>query len=145
MTLNWAPSSNLVWTHGKKTFKLINNRDHIFNNIGDISEKMRSRSLRGYGLKPELWKNGELADDPMVESLWDWLYLSKCLVEEGNLKAVGHKHPGVKSVLKVDGIGIPVTSTSELLPWSDSVNINSTASVKVYRLKFIFYLFKEII
>lgn len=67
----------------------------------------------------------------MLKSLWDWLYLSRCLVEEGSLKGTGSKHPGVKSILKSDASNQSNNSTCDVIPWTDVGNANCV--VKVYR------------
>lgn len=133
MTLNWAPTSHIVWTYGRRTLKMINNKDPVYNNIGDISTKIKQRALAGYGLKPELWQNGDAADDDALKNLWHWLYLSKSLVDDGSIEVSGAtKHPGVRSVLGMDA-GNTIATKSELVtqPWVDLPSCQS--SVRVYR------------
>lgn len=50
ITLNWAPTSNMVWTHGRKLLKYANNRNDDCTTC-DISEKIKQRCVAGYGLK----------------------------------------------------------------------------------------------
>lgn len=54
ITLNWAPNSNIVWTFGRKTMKCVDDNSNIYNNLMDISHKIRDRTLRDYGLKVSL-------------------------------------------------------------------------------------------
>ncbi|RZC42359.1 WD repeat-containing protein mio-B [Asbolus verrucosus] len=117
ITLNWAPTSNVVWTYGRKTMKYIS--DHP---LQDISTKMKQRALAGYGLKGEIYKNGEMVDNEMLANVWNWLFLSRKLVEEGLLNGTQCKHPGVQAVLKID----PSNSKSDhySLLWSDLGNTN---------------------
>uniref|UniRef100_A0A1B6CGC5 MIOS-like alpha-solenoid domain-containing protein n=1 Tax=Clastoptera arizonana TaxID=38151 RepID=A0A1B6CGC5_9HEMI len=97
MTVNWSSSSHVVWTFGRKTLKMINDRDKVYKNINDISTKMKRRAKDGYGLKGELWQNGELVDDESLKNLWQWLYLSRNLVEDGHIDVNGtSNHPGVR-------------------------------------------------
>lgn len=133
MTLNWSPSSHIVWTHGRKTLKLISDKDSIYSDIKDISSLIRKRAIADYGLKSELWQNGELAEDVSLKKLWHWLHLSYTLVVEDKvLAACGTHHPGVRSVLGMDSNNT-VGNKSELtcLSWSDMPG--STATIKVYR------------
>lgn len=51
ITLNWSPSSHIVWTHGRRTLKIISNKDTVYNCLNDISVKMRRRAVNDYGLK----------------------------------------------------------------------------------------------
>lgn len=128
ITLNWFPCSHLVWTHGRRTLKLISDKDPIYSSFRDISVKIKHRALTKYGLKPELWQNGEFAEDETLKNLWYWLYSSRCLVEDGIIKSVSNYHPGVISVLALDGI----KSRSEWsnVPWAD---LNNQIFAKIYR------------
>ncbi|XP_075236939.1 GATOR complex protein mio isoform X2 [Lycorma delicatula] len=132
MTLNWSPSSHIVWTHGRRTLKLISHKDKVYSDIKDISTLIRRRAIGEYGLKSELWQNGELAEDNSLKKLWQWLHLSYMLVEDGVLEAAGTHHPGVRCVLGMDANNT-IANKSELvcLPWSDLPG--STASIKIYR------------
>lgn len=125
ITLNWAPTSQVVWTYGCKTMKYVN--DDVLN---DISNKMKRRTKLDYGLKDELWKNGEIAEDEMLSNVWNWLHLSGKLMEKGILKG-NIKHPGVQSVLKID----PNCSKSEVLSitWADLGYSQCGGAVKIYK------------
>ncbi|PNF34608.1 WD repeat-containing protein mio [Cryptotermes secundus] len=130
ITVNWSPSSHIVWTHGRRTLKLISNKDTVYNCLDDISVKMRRRAVNDYGLKPELWQNGDLAEDESLKNLWHWLYLSRSLVEDGSMQGVDSKLPGIKCVLKIDS---SETDGSEIIskPWSDlGKSVNMT---RIYR------------
>ncbi|KAL0278558.1 UNVERIFIED_CONTAM: hypothetical protein PYX00_000352 [Menopon gallinae] len=128
ITLNWLPCSHLVWTHGRKYLKVINDRDPIYASFNDISVKIKRRAIAKYGLKPELRQNGDLAEDESLKNLWCWLYSSRTLVENGTIKSLTNYHPGVISVLQLDGL----KSRSECsnIIWPD---LNSPSFVRIYR------------
>ncbi|OXU30787.1 hypothetical protein TSAR_008781 [Trichomalopsis sarcophagae] len=133
ITLNWSTRSHLVWNHASKSFKYICSNDHTYKALGDISISTKSRALAEYGLLPELSQNGELADDETLKNLWQWLYLSRSLVEDGTIPSPDNKHPGVKTVLKLDGQNSNSGFTkSEVVhrPWTD---IGSNHTAKTYR------------
>jgi hypothetical protein len=46
--------------------------------------------------QPELWQNGDLAEDESLKNLWHWLFLSRSLVEDGSMQGVDSKLPGIK-------------------------------------------------
>ncbi|XP_054286757.1 GATOR complex protein MIOS [Macrosteles quadrilineatus] len=131
MTVNWSSGSHVVWTFGRRTLKLISDKDTIYDNFEDISTKIKYRATVGYGLKDELWQNGELADDEELKNLWHWLYCSRNLVQDGYIESNGStRHPGIRQVLGLDSGG-SVANKSEaiMLPWVDSTQ----TPVKVYR------------
>nr|CAD7396882.1 unnamed protein product [Timema cristinae] len=97
ITLNWSPSSHVVWTHGRRFLKLITDKDQLYTKLNDTSVTIKRRALTEYGLKEDLWQNGDLADDDDLKNLWYWLYLSRSLVEEGNMWGVNSRLPGVRS------------------------------------------------
>lgn len=47
-------------------------------------------------LQPDLAQNGELAENETLKHLWQWLYLSGALVEDGTIHSVDSKHPGIR-------------------------------------------------
>lgn len=51
MTLNWSSTAKFGWSNGKKTILYIDDTDAIYDNLDDISVKMRLRAVDGYGLK----------------------------------------------------------------------------------------------
>ncbi|XP_039295830.1 GATOR complex protein MIOS-B [Nilaparvata lugens] len=132
MTLNWATSSHLVWTFGRRTLKLLNEKHKVYEDLDDISVMMKRRAMKGYGLKGELWQNSELAENESLSHIWQWLHLSKSLVDDGTLEVTNTKHPGVRSVLGMDANNT-VINKSELLtlPWADLQHNSST--IRVYR------------
>lgn len=67
----------------------------------------------------------------MLTNVWNWLHLSEKLVEEGIIRGSSSKHPGVRSVLKIDGN----TNKSEVLsiPWSELGNNNCSGSARIYK------------
>ncbi|XP_069700640.1 GATOR2 complex protein MIOS [Periplaneta americana] len=135
ITLNWSPCSHIVWTHGRRTLKLIKDKDAVYNCINDISVRLKRRALSDYGLKTELWQNGDLAEEESLKNLWYWLYLSRSLVEDGSIRGVERRHPGVRFVLKMDGSQIngSVIGKSEMKsePWADLGN--SVNTTRIYR------------
>ncbi|XP_014207535.2 GATOR complex protein MIOS-A [Copidosoma floridanum] len=131
ITLNWSARSHLVWNHSSKTFKYICSSDKIYKDLGDISILTKKRAMAGYGLLPELAQNGELAEDETLKNLWQWLYLSRSLVEDGTIATGVLKHPGIRTVLKLDGqTGGFVKSEIVHRPWAD---IGSNHTAKTYR------------
>ncbi|KAJ8676074.1 hypothetical protein QAD02_011860 [Eretmocerus hayati] len=133
ITLNWSTRSHLVWNHASKSFKYMHSNDNIYKSLDDISILTKSRAISDYGLLPELSQNGELADDETLKNVWQWLYLSRSLVEDGTIPDADNKHPGVRTVLKLDGQNVNSNFTkSELVnrPW---VDIGSNHMAKTYR------------
>lgn len=51
MSLGWAAASHLAWTFGRRTVKLISDKDAFYNQLNDISTKMKRRAIDEYGLK----------------------------------------------------------------------------------------------
>lgn len=113
ITLNWAASSSICWSYGRKTIKYVSD-----SKIDDISNKMKRRAERGYGLENDVYKNANMVlDDEILSNVWNWIHISGRLVEDGFISNSDDKHPGVLSVLKVD----PTTnkSTAISVSWSD--------------------------
>ncbi|KRT82735.1 WD40 domain-containing protein, partial [Oryctes borbonicus] len=98
ITLNWTTNANLVWSCGRKTLKYITESSPLYDSLQDISQKIKLRACKGYGLKDELCKNGEMVDDVMLRNVWNRLHLSNKLVEDGTLRGSNSRHPGVRSV-----------------------------------------------
>ncbi|XP_053983472.1 GATOR complex protein MIOS [Hylaeus volcanicus] len=133
ITVNWSTRSHLAWNHASKSFKYICSNDNIYKALDDISILTKTRASLEYGLLPELTQNGDLAEDDTLKNLWQWLYLSRYLVEDGAISSPDNKHPGVRTVLKLDGQqGSNGFLKSELMhrPWSD---IGSNYTAKIYR------------
>ncbi|XKL63054.1 hypothetical protein PGB90_005418 [Kerria lacca] len=103
MTLNWSPSTHIVWTYGRRHLKLISDHDKIYINVQDLSPKIKRRAIAEYGLKEQLWQNGEICENATVALVWQWLHLSKSLVENGIITCPPHiKYPGIRYVLGID-------------------------------------------
>lgn len=51
ITLNWSPGSHVVWTHGRRTLKVISEKNTVYSSLSDISAKLKRRALNDYGLK----------------------------------------------------------------------------------------------
>lgn len=51
ITLNWSPRSHVVWTHGRRTLKVISEKNTVYTSLSDISVKLKRRALNDYGLK----------------------------------------------------------------------------------------------
>ncbi|XP_012282534.1 GATOR complex protein MIOS-B [Orussus abietinus] len=134
ITVNWSARSHLAWNHASKSFKYIHSGDNIYKALDDISILTKSRAIAEYGLLPELSQNGELAEDDTLKNLWQWLYSSRSLVEDGTIPSPENKHPGVRTVLKLDGQQNSGNGflKSELVhrPWTD---IGSNHMAKIYR------------
>lgn len=52
------------------------------------------KSIRTY--QPELAHNGDLAQNETLKNLWQWLQLSRTLVDDGTISNFDNKHPGVR-------------------------------------------------
>ncbi|CAL1286700.1 unnamed protein product [Larinioides sclopetarius] len=134
ITLNWSPTSEIVWTYGRKILQCVDSRDEFYSCLNDISVKMRKRACQGYGLKmPKIWMNAELADDPNLNGVWMWLDLVKG-VEADTKKRSHHRHhpkyEGVYSVICGEN-GSTTCSQSEPLrvTWR-GINITETRIFK---------------
>ncbi|XP_015608765.1 GATOR complex protein MIOS-B [Cephus cinctus] len=134
ITVNWATRSYLAWNHASKSIKYICSNDNIYKSLDDISVLTKSRANAEYGLLPELSQNGDLAENETLKNLWQWLYLSRSLVDDDTIQSPENKHPGVRMVLKLDGQQNSTNSfiKSELVhrPWTD---IGSNHTAKIYR------------
>ncbi|KAG7207947.1 hypothetical protein KM043_009533 [Ampulex compressa] len=134
ITINWSTRSHLAWNHASKSFKYIYSTDNIYKALDDISILTKTRATLEYGLLPELAQNGELAENETLKNLWQWLYLSRSLVEDGTILSPDNKHPGVRTVLKLDGLQ---NSSNGFLksegihrPWTD---IASNYTTKIFK------------
>lgn len=131
ITLNYAANFNMVWTYGRKTMKCINKSNELFANLDDVSYRMMERAKNGYGLKDELYKNGELVDDDAaLANVWNWLYYSEKLVADGTVKNTNSKHPGVRDVLKLDANA--TKSEAHSTTWLDLPATNNLGVIKQY-------------
>ncbi|CAH0752477.1 unnamed protein product [Bemisia tabaci] len=132
MTLNWSPCSHVVWTFGRRTLKMISEKDeNVYSQLDDVSVLIKERALSGYGLKPDLAQNGDLVTDEALKNVWQWLHLSKSLVEQGAISPhATSKHPGIRCVIGLDSLSNSSTLRSELTVqlWSDC-----QVSAKIYR------------
>lgn len=135
ITVNWSTRSHLVWNHATKAFKYVCSKDSIYKGFDDIAVLTKKRAIAEYGLLPELAQNGELAENETLKNLWQWLCCSRSLVEDEVIPSIDNKHPGVRTVLKLDGLkngGNGGFMKSELIhrPWTD---IGSNHTAKIYR------------
>ncbi|KAI2806893.1 hypothetical protein BLOT_008853 [Blomia tropicalis] len=74
ITLNWSPVSEIIWTHGKKILQYIDSRDNLYQNLDDISVKMRRLAVDGYGLSTDkMWQLFEKGEPNY--NLWKWMSL----------------------------------------------------------------------
>ncbi|KAG8195761.1 hypothetical protein JTE90_010637 [Oedothorax gibbosus] len=128
ITLNWSPTSEIVWTFGRKVLQSLDSRDEFYDRLNDISVKMRKRACQGYGLTmSKLWLNCELADDPGLHGVWMWLDLVKSVAEADTKKKSSHrqqhaKYEGVHSVICGDN-GNDNQSENKKVQW---IGINTT-------------------
>ncbi|XP_023223348.1 GATOR complex protein MIOS-B-like [Centruroides sculpturatus] len=121
ITLNWSPTSEIVWTQGRRLLQCVDSRDKFYDCLNDLSIKMRQRAILDYGLKMEqLWQNGELVEDPVLRRLWSWLDIMKSLWEEGKLKSVVKTDVKYEGVLTVIGGSSHTTSKTEQIALSSS-------------------------
>ncbi|GFV20535.1 GATOR complex protein MIOS [Trichonephila clavipes] len=66
ITLNWSPTSEIVWTFGRKILQCVDSRDEFYLCLNDISVKMRKRACQGYGFKCNnriVWAQRKHLDD----------------------------------------------------------------------------------
>ncbi|XP_066997693.2 GATOR2 complex protein MIOS isoform X2 [Anabrus simplex] len=136
ITLNWSPNSSILWTQGRRFLKYINDKDAFYNSFGDISVKIKRRALNDYGLKPELWENGDLAEDERLKKVWQWLSLSRSHVDDGRIRGITSRLPGVRCVLKMDNLqqnSSNMKSEQISVPWPDLCNPGNGFSAKIYR------------
>ncbi|XP_071561781.1 GATOR2 complex protein MIOS-B [Temnothorax nylanderi] len=132
ITLNWSARSCLMWNCAFKSFKYIHSEDSVYKELDDISVLTKRRAMFEYGLLPELAHNGDIAENETLKNVWQWLYLSRSLVEDGTIQSPDNKHPGVRTVLKLDQQNPVNGLKTEVIhrPWTD---IGSGYMTKVYR------------
>ena len=51
---NWSPTSEIIWTNGRKLLQCIDSRDDYYKSINDISVNMHERASQDYGLNVSL-------------------------------------------------------------------------------------------
>ncbi|KAM0726260.1 GATOR2 complex protein MIOS-B [Formica fusca] len=135
ITLNWSARSCLMWNYAFKSFKYINSEDSIYKELNDISVLTKRRAMLEYGLLTDLAQNGDIAENETLKNLWQWLYLSRSLVEDNTIQSPdNNQYPGVRTILKLDsqqnlGNGF---LKSEVIhrSWAD---IGSNYATKIYR------------
>lgn len=139
ITLNWLPTSRLIWNHGKKLLRYIDEDSDYYESLDDISVKIKQRALAGYGLKgPQLWENGMvLPSDRKLQSLWSWIDMVKHQQDEGGFKSwsKGFRFQGVKDiVLGGRGLNGNTGSKSELVlqPFQGLSTVHNVVTSKVY-------------
>ncbi|XP_046390377.1 GATOR complex protein MIOS-B [Ischnura elegans] len=135
ITLNWSPSSKLIWTYGRQTLRYMNETDPAYACLDDISVKIKERAMNDYGLKQDLWQNADLvAEDEGLKKLWHWLNTNQALMgDEVNCRVV--KHPGVRAILKMgpyQSNGTLPKSEMNCVPWSD-LGPSCQSAVRIYR------------
>ncbi|KAK7593002.1 hypothetical protein V9T40_007754 [Parthenolecanium corni] len=120
MTLNWSPSTHIVWTYGRQHLKLISDHDKIYSNIQDFGPKIKRRALAEYGLKEELWQNGAISESETLDNVWQWLHLSKTLVDSGNITSSDNiYHPGIRNILHIENNQSTLKSELVYSKWND--------------------------
>lgn len=72
-----------------------------------------------------------MVDDIMLRNVWNRLHLSDKLVEDGTLRGSNSKHPGVRSVLKIDGATVKSESVS--ISWAETSGVNCAGSARMYK------------
>jgi len=128
ITLNWSPSSKLVWNCGRQILQYIDETDSVYDRLEDISVTMRRRAINGYGLEPDFKTDSALMQDITTRELWFWVDTCRKLAQSGN--ALGSHFMGVRSVLRLDSEG----NRSEVfnVPWK-GVDSSKISPVCVYR------------
>lgn len=130
ITLNWSPSSKLVWNCGKRILQYIDETDSVYDRLEDVSVTMRRRAVDGYGLEPDFKPDSQLMKDPLTRELWSWVDTCRKLSQAGN--PLGRDFLGVRSALRLDSEAAVLKSDLVLLPWNgaDSAKISP---VNVFR------------
>ncbi|KAJ8938879.1 hypothetical protein NQ318_016083 [Aromia moschata] len=128
ITLNWAPTSNIVWSHGRKTMKYASD---MF--LNDISNKMKERAKSRYGLQEDFYKNAKLVDNnEVLSNVWNWLHISSKLVDDGIIRGTSCRHPGIISIIsKIDSN--MNKSETVTITWAELGNPNCQGSARYYR------------
>ncbi|KAJ8949341.1 hypothetical protein NQ314_008261 [Rhamnusium bicolor] len=127
ITLNWSPTSHIVWSYGRKTMKYLSDAF-----LDDISNKIKERAKTRYGLQEDFYKNAKLVENnEVLSNVWNWLHLSSKLVDEGVIRGSSYRHPSIMSIIsRID----PNTNKSETitLTWAELGNPNCQGSAKYY-------------
>lgn len=113
ITLNWSPSSKVVWNHGKRILQFIDETDTVYDRLEDVSVTMRRRAVNGYGLEADFRPNAELMEDPTTRELWSWVDTCRKIGQSSS--ASGQLHlpfQGVRSALKLDAMVLADLATS---------------------------------
>jgi len=84
ITLNWSPSSKLVWNCGRQILQYIDETDSVYDRLEDISVTMRRRAISGYGLEPDFRTDSALMQDMTTKELWSWVDTCRKLAQSGN-------------------------------------------------------------
>ena len=140
ITLNWSPSSQMVWNFGKRILQYIDEKDSIYGHLEDISVTMRKRALGGYGLDPDFKPAAELMQDSITKELWYWVDTCRQLALASN--PLGANFFGVRSALKLDSDGIK--SELKNIPWTGFGTCKMTP-IGVYRYTTTFLYIKYIV
>lgn len=119
LTLNWAPSSIMGWSDGKRMIHYIDGGDEMYSVLDDISVKMKQRAKNAYGLKANFADNGDIVeDDATLKNMWYWLDFCKNLTEKEKyrLPSIGSiTFPGALTVLNIDSSNGESSLKSEII------------------------------
>lgn len=129
ITLNWSPSSKLVWNCGKKILQYIDETDSVYGRFSDFSVIMRKRAVEGYGLEADFKPDSELMQDVTTRELWCWVDTCRKLAQSGN--PLGINFMGIRSALRLDTDGV-MKSEMFQVPWN-GVESAKISPITVYR------------
>lgn len=129
ITLNWSPSSKLVWNCGKKILQYIDETDSVYGRFSDFSVIMRKRAVEGYGLEADFKPDSELMQDVTTRELWFWVDTCRKLAQSGN--PLGINFMGIRSALRLDTDGV-MKSEMFQVPWN-GVESAKISPITVYR------------
>lgn len=132
ITLNWSPSSKLVWNCGKKILQYIDETDSVYGRFSDFSVIMRQRAVEGYGLEADFKPDSELMQDVTTRELWCWVDTCRKLAQSGN--PLGINFMGIRSALRLDTDGV-MKSEMFQVPWN-GVESAKISPITVYRYRF---------
>ncbi|XP_049939369.1 GATOR complex protein MIOS isoform X2 [Schistocerca serialis cubense] len=137
ITVNCSPRFDLVWIHGGRSLKKLNENFAVYGLCDDISTTMKKRAMNEYGLKPDISQNGRLAEDEMLNSIWKWVGVAQSLVEEGVVRANCGRIPGIRNILRLEPVQVNMIpgmkSEMVTMPWADLGSTGAHVAAKIYK------------
>ncbi|RWS17041.1 WD repeat-containing protein mio-like protein [Dinothrombium tinctorium] len=124
ITLNFSPTSEVIWSSGKKLMKSVTDSSECVTSIhafNDISELMRKRAIHDYGIDPSF-----VVEDEKLVKLWRWIRFV-CNLDEHFFRGVrlSKKLIGVRDLIDCDKTAIKMSDV-EYLPMRRTQNENGS-------------------